>query len=293
MLSTLRAVALTLFLAALGACTTLNSGAFEGVTGAVATRVAFEGTVGVPEAVLPRFMAELEGAARARGLTLVPSTDTTAPYVMRGYLAPGRGAIAYVFDLYERANGSLAIRLDGQAPAAGQDPFTAENGRALRDIAALGFDGVQRFVASPRQPSAVLEPRAERVQSPTGREEAAGPRSLARTAFVEAPSGLDAHGSSALRNAMRRSLGSIGFDLTESASTADVRVSADVTLNPAERGRQRLAVIWTLDDRSGANIGEVQQLTQVPEGALPGRWERTATAAAEHSLPGVVALLPQ
>jgi hypothetical protein len=294
MTPTLRALLLALVLAPLGACTTLTGGAFEGVTGAATTRVAFEGTVGVPPAVLPRFVSEIQAAARARGLTLVPANDTSAPYAMRGFLASGQGGLTYVFDLYDRSSGALAVRLDGQSPVAGADPFTAEDGRALRDVATRGIDGVQRFVAAPRRDASPAAPadeqraRLEPATPPTAQRAA----SAVRTAFVADPIGLDAGGRAALRQAMRRSLGSIGFRVADDPAGADVRLSADATLNPPERGRQKLAVVWNVEDTAGVTIGEVRQLTMVPEGSLPSRWERTATAAAERSLPGVVALAP-
>lgn len=290
----LRAVLALSLLAPTAACTTVTQGSFEGIAGSVPTRVAFEGTLGVPDAMLPIVTAELQSAAQRRGLVLVGREDRSAAYVMRGFMAAAPGGLSYVFDVFDRTGGH-ALRLDGTA-AGGGDVWTAENARAVREALTRGVDGVHRFVTTPRTPIAapapapapVAEPQA-RVADPEPRQAGVpdGPR-----AYLARIAGLDERGQAAVRQAMSRSLGSVGYRMADTPAQADLHISADATLNPPERGRQKLALIWNIDDARGVSIGEVRQFTMVPEGSLPQRWERTAATAAERTLPGMVALAP-
>jgi pyruvate/2-oxoglutarate dehydrogenase complex dihydrolipoamide acyltransferase (E2) component len=244
-----------------------------------ANAVALEGFVGVPEPVGRELSAELARAAEARRLRLVPASDASARWVVRGYLAPGEGALSYVWDVYDR-EGRRAHRLAGDMRLAG----TELTGPAARGFAEDSAAAIGRFVASPPrpEPAAAAEPAPQPAAQPS--------RTSGRRAAVEPPQGLDPAQAAALAAAAGRILAEAGFLVVAAGQPADLRLAAEATLNPAERGRSYLTVLWRVADGEGRPLGEVRQIARVEEAAALRRPEPVFARSVETALPGIAAL---
>jgi hypothetical protein len=245
--------------------------------------IALEGFVGVPEPVGRELSAELARAAEARRLRLVPASDSSARWVLRGYLAPGDGALAYVWDVYDR-EGRRAHRLAGDMRLAG----TELTGPAARGFAEDSAAAIGRFVASPPR----AEPAAEAaVAVASAAPAAAPPRAGGRRAAVEPPQGLEPAQAAALASAAGRLLAEAGFLVVAAGQPADLRLAAEATLNPAERGRSYLTVLWRVADGEGRPLGEVRQIARVEQAAALRRPEPVFARSVETALPGIAALI--
>ena len=111
-------------------------------------RFAFAPVTGAPATVLMTISSQLGKEAYAQHVTLVPSGDTTANYVVKGYLSAvgdvSGTILVYVWDIFD-TSGRRVHRISGQEtttggsqndPWAGVDTATATN-VARRTIASI------------------------------------------------------------------------------------------------------------------------------------------------------------
>lgn len=121
--------------------------------------IAFDQIDGPPPQVFDRMVNVLDSESKLRSLAIV-SREAPAAYRVRSYLSAqvvsGKGAIAWVWDVYDR-NQERALRLSGSEPVAGggRDPWAAADDLVLRKIAQAGFSGLAAMVngTSPASPS--------------------------------------------------------------------------------------------------------------------------------------------
>ncbi|WP_269930629.1 hypothetical protein [Aminobacter sp. HY435] len=119
------------------------------------TRVQFAPIVGTPVESATPLTERLGVRARARGITLAGSTDTTAPgVIMRGYfsaLTEGPDTtVVYVWDVYDPA-GTRLHRINGQqtaASAAGGEGWPAVSPSTMQSIADSTIDQLAEWLAS-------------------------------------------------------------------------------------------------------------------------------------------------
>jgi hypothetical protein len=146
--------------------------------------VAIESIDGVPRDVSQRLSHDLDEAAAALRVALVPAGGQ-ATYLMRGYLAAhaqgSTTSIAWAFDVYD-AELHRAVRLSGEEQAgkdAGRNWAMADEA-LLRRIAHTGMEQLAVFVASAPAPAAPVAPSPGR----------AGSAVAGRDAWPTAPAGV-------------------------------------------------------------------------------------------------------
>lgn len=299
-----RLAALIAIAVGLGACET--TGQLAGDSAAPVT-VAFEGFVGVPQEAGDRIAAELLRATQGRRFTLVAPTDRSARYSLRGYVSPqtenGATSVSYVWDVFDRS-GQRLRRAAGETrlALAPSDPWQALAGPGGRVFAVQGVDAIERALSAPPTartpaptPAAAPAPAPEASTATASNTTPPAPtpqRPAGRRVALENVTGLDAAQEAQLRAAARRMLPDAGYTFVEPGQPADARLVAEATVNPAERGRRKLAVVWHVADGSRRELGQIRQFTYVDEGVFPGRGERTLRTSVEKALPGLVALVP-
>jgi hypothetical protein len=112
-------------------------------------------------------------------------------------------------------------------------------------------------------------------------EQLAPPEPL-RVAFGRV-SGAPGDGDTALARAMRGLLDESGLRLTQDQALADVVLDAEVSLEPAGEGSERIRIVWILRDPAESGQGTLARLEQdnvIPAGSLSDRWGGTAYDAA-------------
>jgi hypothetical protein len=260
------------------------------------TPIAFEGFAGaVPQAVGDRVAGELARAGVASSFALVPPGHGAAAYTLRGFIAPrpegGTTAVAHVWDVYDR-QGRMVRRLAGETRVSGAsaDGWSAMGDSGARAVADDAAGAIRRFLVEPRGAATPLA--AAPAPAPVQRvAQAQAPSGERRRAAIGPVAGLDAPAADALRGHMRRALGELGYVVSDGRE-ADVTLSADATLNPAENGRRRLALVWNVTDARGAPLGEIRQMATLAEGAAAGAAATALGRSVDAALPGLVAIAP-
>lgn len=111
--------------------------------------------IGAPVQAVTPLSRQLGAEARAKGLTIRPSGDTTAENILKGYLsafADGSNiTIVYVWDVLD-ANGARLHRLQGQetVPARGSDPWAAASDSTMQKIAVRTLNDYQSWKQAQR-----------------------------------------------------------------------------------------------------------------------------------------------
>lgn len=311
------ALAGVLSLACAACQTTLQGTPRADATLPAASKVAFEGFVGVPREAGDEVITALVSAGNERRFALVAAGDPTAAYVMRGYLAPqpegGTTAFNFVWDLFDRA-GNRIQRLAGEThlPAAARDGWSLVQGSGARAIAEASATEISRFLAAAALPvaqvnlntaegastaasGALATPVVEQSPAPPAALPVAGEQKPAKvvkrkTIELQAVSGLEEGLAQRLRAAAEKALGEAGYQIAPQGSSSDVRLSAEATVNPSFAGRRLTAVVWRVADSHGKELGEVRQFAQLGNNGVEA--PAALSKAIDTLLPGVVALVP-
>lgn len=254
------------------------------------TPIAFEGFAGaVPQAVGDRVAGELVRAGAVSSFAILPPGHAEARFLLRGFMAPrpdgGTTAVAHVWDVYDR-QGRMVRRLTGETRVSGAsaDGWSVMQDAGARAVASDAAGAIRRFLegGTPSPASAIAPPSAQPVAVAPGER---------RRAAIGQVAGLDSAAAETLRAQMRRALGELGYTVSD-ARDADLTLSADATLNPAENGRRRLAVVWSVKDPRGAPIGEIRQMATLAEGAVTGAAVGPLARSVDAALPGLLAIAP-
>ncbi|RWX78622.1 hypothetical protein EPK99_08465 [Neorhizobium lilium] len=97
--------------------------------------------IGAPVQAVTPLSRQLGAQARASGLTIRPSGDTSTEHILKGYFSAfadeGKVTVIYVWDVLD-GTGNRLHRMQGQAvvPAKGSDPWTAVPASTMEEIAA-------------------------------------------------------------------------------------------------------------------------------------------------------------
>lgn len=136
--------------------------------------------------------------------------------------------------------------------------------------------------ASPRVTQLLLSVQAARASADPAAIQAGPPR--LRLIPVR---GAPGDGNTALTARIREFLSNRGYVVQEPAEGAAFAVTAEVAVQPAGPGLQRVEIQWIVSRRDGYELGRVLQLNEVPAGALSRFWGDVAYAAAEEAAGGV------
>ena len=119
-------------------------------SGSSSGTIRFLPIIGAPVQAVTPLSRQLGAEARAKGLTIRPSSDTSAENILKGYLSAfadgGNVTIVYVWDILD-ANGARLHRLQGQetVPARGADPWAGVTDVAMQKIAAKTLTDYQSW----------------------------------------------------------------------------------------------------------------------------------------------------
>lgn len=97
--------------------------------------------IGAPVQAVTPLSRQLGAEARAKGLTIRASTDTSTEHILKGYLSAfpdgGKVSVVYVWDVLDNS-GARLHRLQGQEQVAarGNDPWSAVSDATMQQIAA-------------------------------------------------------------------------------------------------------------------------------------------------------------
>jgi hypothetical protein len=90
-----------------------------------AARLQFAPIIGAPVEKVTPLSRELTAASKARGLTIVPSADTSPSQILKGYFSllneNGQVTVVYVFDVLDNS-GNRLHRIQGQESTAASSP---------------------------------------------------------------------------------------------------------------------------------------------------------------------------
>ncbi|UHS61928.1 hypothetical protein HRR99_10560 [Agrobacterium vaccinii] len=124
-------------------------------SGSAAGTIRFLPIIGAPVQAVTPLSRQLGAEARAKGLTIRPSGDTSTENILKGYLsafADGSNVtIIYVWDVLD-ANGARLHRLQGQetVPARGSDPWASASDSTMQKIAAKTLNDYQSWKQAQR-----------------------------------------------------------------------------------------------------------------------------------------------
>ncbi len=133
-------------------------------------KFAFAPVTGAPATVLTNISAQLGKEAFAQQITLVPSDDPAATYIIKGYLSAIGDAsgtiIVYVWDVFDRT-GRRVHRISGQemAPGAARDPWSGVDTATAVDVARQTISALVAWGRS--GPAGVAAPVAAAVPATT------------------------------------------------------------------------------------------------------------------------------
>lgn len=111
--------------------------------------VRFLPIIGAPVQAVTPLSRQLGAQARANGLTIRPSSDSSTEHILKGYFSAfsdsGKVTIVYVWDILD-GSGARLHRMQGQesVPGSGQDPWTSVPASTMETIAAKT---IQDYVA--------------------------------------------------------------------------------------------------------------------------------------------------
>jgi hypothetical protein len=110
---------------------------------------------------------------------------------------------------------------------------------------------------------------------------------------LEPIDGAPGDGGQSLKTALKAALGILHIEAVEDLADRDVAfvLSARVKVTPAGKGIENVALVWSLFDLEGGEIGQVEQENVIPAGRLNGRWGEVASLAAQGAAEGLADLV--
>lgn len=286
-------------MALLTACSDSTSpGAAVSGSAAPAGPIAFEPITGLPDSRAAELAAALGQRATAKNLIVVSRDDSKLRYRIKGYFdaqpSAERTTVAFIWDVFDK-DGTRVHRFDGtqNAPKGGaSDPWGAVTPEVIDGIADYTTSELARFLAT------VSTTQASLIRPTSNANAIAFTGSVPRNVmpakpkyFVASADSNISDGRTALPAALARALAEDGVQIAGSQAEADVIVSAETAIAPAEKGRQRVAIVWTAKTASGSGIGSVQQVTEVLQDTLSHGWGLSAESAADAASPALIELV--
>lgn len=291
-------------------------------------RVAFAPIIGAPSDVATAMQTKLTSALAAQQVPVVSAADKP-DYTVRGYVvaAPHTNGteLSYIWDLLD-AKDQRVHRISEKEIIQGErssDPWKNVKPASIDAIAAktaTQLAGVipqptpaqpaattpagqtpvaqaarpaapTQLAATPAKPTTPVIPAAATPTTPTVSNASLGSSSRV-TAVVPPIAGAPGDGSTSLSAALQRQLATRGVAPSANPAT-DYKVQGRVDLSQPTAGKQEIRIVWQVIDPKGRKVGTVSQKNSIPQGSLDGAWGRTADAAAEAAVKGVLRLMPK
>ncbi len=117
------------------------------------------------------------------------------------------------------------------------------------------------------------------------------PLRLRNGILVRGVTGAPGDGNPVLLDTIKAALRASDISITEDARQAVLLLDGLVTVGPAEGGRRRVRIVWTVTRRDGEEVGRAIQENTVPEGIIDGPWVNIAVEVAAAAVEGVERVL--
>ena len=105
--------------------------------------------------------------------------------------------------------------------------------------------------------------------------------------------GAPGDGNSRLRAAIEQLLARTGLQLAAQGVADSLILTGTVTVDPVDRGEQRVEIAWTVWDPFGVEVGTIAQARPVAAGSLDANWGLIANEAALAGAVGVAEMIRQ
>lgn len=128
---------------------------------------------------------------------------------------------------------------------------------------------------------------AEFVQDEPVREVQAPP------VFVGEVRGINPADATRLQAALRQALRRQGARLATAASDETLIATADITITPLPDTRREVAIVWTVNDPFGSQIGKIDQASPVEQTVIAQQWGDLARQAGIAAAAGITRLISQ
>jgi hypothetical protein len=231
----------------------------------------------------PAAIAQKLGAAVADALLKrdIPASDKTASlesYQLYGRVAeshPQRGSATVsahwrLYDAKGRTIGERDARVD--APTGEWESASAA---PIERLAGLSADGLAPLLEDEAPVAAAMEASA------------AGRTRIA----VRAVSGAPGDGGRSLAAAVATVLQRQDLTLVEKDQKPDLTVDGEVSVTPVKPDKQHIKIVWHVRRADGADIGNVDQENDLPQGLLDGPWGDLAYSIAIAAGDGLMQLV--
>jgi hypothetical protein len=105
--------------------------------------------------------------------------------------------------------------------------------------------------------------------------------------------GAPGDGAVTLKLALERALRRAGFRVLPELAEDALVLSGAVSMAPAESGRQRITIVWSVLDADGAELGQITQQNTIRAGLLDGPWGELARTIATAAMEGIGEVIDQ
>jgi hypothetical protein len=220
---------------------------------------------GQPAAIAQRLGAAVADALLKRD---IPASDKTAS--LDSYQLYGRVAESRPYDAKGRAIGEHDARVE--AP---EGEWESASAQPLERLAGLSADGLAPLLEDEAPVAAATE------ASLAGRTRIA----------VRAVSGAPGDGATALTAAVAAVLRRQDLALVEKDQKPDLTVDGEVSVTPLKPDKQHIKIVWHVRRADGAEIGNVGEENDLPQGLLDGHWGDLAYSIAIAAGDGLMQLV--
>jgi len=111
--------------------------------------------------------------------------------------------------------------------------------------------------------------------------------------FVGPVSGTNERDAIRLQAALRQALRSQGARLATAASGETLVATASVTITPLPGTRQEVAIVWSVNDPFGTQIGKIDQASPIEQSIIEQQWGDLARQAGIAAASGMTQLISQ
>jgi hypothetical protein len=228
----------------------------------------------------PAATAEKLGAAVAKALLKhdIPASERTAS--LDSYQLYGRIAQAASHDGGATVTARWRL-VDAKGKTVGERATTAD--AAVKDWEAGSEAAVDKLAGLTAGELAPLLVDETPVEAPAA-------ESRARIA-IGTIAGAPGDGSTSLATAVAAVLKRKELAIAAAGQKADLSIEAEISVAPAQSGKQHVKIVWHVRRADGAEIGTVGQENDVPKGMLDGPWGDVAYSVAIAAGDGLLQLV--
>lgn len=222
-----------------------------------------------PPATAERLAAAMAEALIERNVPAFVGTSNRSSKILAGeVIDPGRDAII-AWTLFDPAGEEIA-RHDQSIEGTPINLWAIADPDLMTRMAARAAPAIAEFVQD--------EPVRE-IQSPP--------------IYVGAVLGTGEPDAMRLQASLRQALRGQGARLATAASRETLLATADVRITPLQDTRSEVAIVWTVKDPFGTEIGKIDQASPIEQSVIEQQWGDLARQAGVAAAAGIMKLISQ